>query len=56
MSRPREYDDRVSTGLRIAPELLERVAAEAERREIGRNRLVVRLIEFALPAYEAEDV
>lgn len=56
MARPREYDDRVSTTLRLGTDLLERLDAEANRREIGRNRLVVHLLEYALPDYEAEEV
>jgi len=56
MPRPREYEERVSTTLRVTPELLSRLDAEAQRREIGRNLLTVKLIEYALPDYEAEDV
>jgi hypothetical protein len=54
MARPREFDDRTSTTLRVAPELLERLQDEADRREIGRNRLIVNLIEYGLPDYEGE--
>ncbi len=56
MARPREFDDRVSTTLRIAPELLERLQDEANRREIGRNKLLVALLEWALPDYENEEI
>ncbi len=56
MSRPRTEDpNRMATALRLPPELFERLAAEADRRDISRNRLVVRVLEWALPEWEAED-
>jgi hypothetical protein len=55
MGRPREYDEeRTTTTLRISTDLLGRVNAEADRRELGRNKLMLALIEWALPDYEGE--
>lgn len=56
MGRPRTEDpDRVATALRLPVDLSERLAAEADRRDISRNRLMIRVLEWALPAWEAED-
>ena len=40
MSRPREYDQRTSTKIRFAPDLLERLRQEAGRRDVSVNLLV----------------
>jgi predicted HicB family RNase H-like nuclease len=56
VSRPRTEDpNRVATALRLPPDLSERLASEADRRDISRNRLVIRVLEWALPEWEAED-
>lgn len=44
MSRPREYDDRIGTALRIDRDLHERIAAEADARGVSANWLIVRLV------------
>lgn len=57
LGRPTEYDeDRVSTTVRLSPALLRRLDDEAKRRELGRNKLVVGLLERALPGYEGESL
>jgi len=57
MGRPRTEDpNRIATALRLQPELLERLAAEADRRDISRNRLIIRVLEWGLDEWEAENV
>ena len=54
VGRPRVYDTRTATTVRCEPELLDRLDVEAQRREVGRNWLIVRLIERGLATMEQE--
>ena len=44
--------DKASTALRFDPPLLERLRAEAARRDVSVNYLVTKAVERALPAWE----
>lgn len=44
MARPREYDTRVSTALRLPPELHDRLKRAADEREVSANLLIERAI------------
>lgn len=46
--RPREYADRIATGLRVPVELYDRLADEADAREVSLNWLCCRLLGEAI--------
>lgn len=49
IGRPKDYDERTTTALRIPPELLRQVKDAAAEREISTNLLITKAIEDFLP-------
>lgn len=49
MARPREYEDRLSTSLRLSPALMKELQAVARERDVSVNHIIVRAIEDYLP-------
>lgn len=48
MGRPREYQDRVETGLRLPKDLHDRLVAAAAERDVSVNLLVTKAIDVYL--------
>jgi predicted HicB family RNase H-like nuclease len=49
-------DDRVSTAIRLDRDTHERLAKQAERRDVSVNWLITKAVERALPAWEEQDL
>ena len=52
MARPKVYDERVATGLRLRPETLERLSASALAAGLSKNALLEQLVEAHLARQE----